>query len=103
MDEGVSMSNSSEAFARYAKAERQLCDEAGNMLAAIARAIETDTGIVVTELRVTFDRARDPSDAISANCTIVQAQVAPTQGNRNVRRAAVSAEQNGDNLVSNGD
>jgi hypothetical protein len=97
------MSDSSEMFARYAKAERQLCDEAGNMLATIARAIETDTGIVVTELRVTFDRARDSGDAISANCTIVHADVAPPQGDHNVRRAAASAEQNADNLASNGD
>lgn len=80
MDAGVGMSSSSEAFARYAKAERQLCDGVGKTLAAIARAIEADTGIVVTELRVTFDRARDPGDAISANCTIVHAHVAPTQG-----------------------
>jgi hypothetical protein len=32
---GIDMSSSSEEFARYAKAERQLCDDAAPVLAAI--------------------------------------------------------------------
>jgi hypothetical protein len=68
------MSNSSDDFARYADAERQLCDEAGPLLAAIFHDIERRAGIFITELRVTLDRTGNGGDSISANCTIVAAR-----------------------------
>ena len=56
--ERYEMSSSSEEFARYAKAEQKLCDEAGPVLVAILRAIEGQTGLRVTEFRVTVDWTR---------------------------------------------
>jgi len=68
------MSNTSEDFARYADAERKLCDEAGPLLAAIFRDIERRAGVVITEVRVTLDRASNDGEEVSANCTIVNAR-----------------------------
>ncbi len=63
------MSERSDEFSRIAKAERQLCEEAGPALVAIVRAIEAQAGFQITEVRVTFD----PTDRsmTAANCTIV--------------------------------
>jgi len=72
------MSISSEEFARYAKAERQLCDEAAPLLATIIRAIEVRTGLCVTEVRVTVDEANRSKDASAINCTITRAHLAPS-------------------------
>jgi hypothetical protein len=63
----------SEEFARYAKAERQLCEQAGPLLVAIIRGIERRAGLRITEVRLTFDHANLSSDSIAANCTIVHA------------------------------
>lgn len=68
------MSNLEEAIARYAGAERQLCDEAGPLLGAIIRGVEARSGLRISELRVTIDWANSLDGEITANCTIVQAQ-----------------------------
>ena len=68
------MVNPGEDFARYAKAERLLCDNAGPLLAALVREIEAKEGIVVAEIRVTLDRATASGELLSANCTIVRVQ-----------------------------
>jgi hypothetical protein len=72
--EDSDMSNLEEAIARYAGAERQLCDEAGPLLGAIIRGVEARCGLRISELRVTVDWANSVDGEISANCTIVQAQ-----------------------------
>jgi hypothetical protein len=72
------MSNSSEEFARYAEAERQLCDAAAPVLAAIIRAIEARAGLCVAEVRVTVDPANRSKDASAISCTIVRAHLAPS-------------------------
>jgi hypothetical protein len=63
------MSSSGQDFERYANAERQLCDEAAPLLAAIIRGIESRVGIRIAEVRVTLDGDGSPV----ANCTIVRA------------------------------
>jgi hypothetical protein len=68
------MSNLEEDIARYSSAERQLCDEAGPLLGAIIREVETRCGLRISELRVTIDWANTVDGEISANCTIVHAQ-----------------------------
>jgi hypothetical protein len=68
------MSNVGDEFARYSKAERELCDEAGPLLAAIIRAVGARAGLCITEIRVTIDRENSLNGSITANCTIVRAQ-----------------------------
>ncbi len=68
------MSQFSEEFARMAVAERWLCAEAGPLLDTIVRSIESRAGIVIGELRVTFDRQSANGFSV-ANCTIVRADV----------------------------
>ena len=68
--EGHDMSISSEEFARFAEAERQLCDEAAPLLATIIRAIEVRTGLCVAEVRVTVDPANRSTDAPSVSETL---------------------------------
>jgi hypothetical protein len=67
------MSIPSEEFARYSKAERQLCDEAAPRLAAIIQGIEFRLGICITEIRVTVDRTYNAGGSAKVNCTIVGA------------------------------
>jgi hypothetical protein len=72
----------SEEFARYADAERRICDEAGPMFATVIRAVEASAGLVIAEIRVTFDRTTSADELIAANCTIVRATPAlPLEGN----------------------
>jgi hypothetical protein len=47
------MHRDGEAFKRYAKAERELCEMAGAVLANIINEIEIRHGIKIAELRVT--------------------------------------------------
>jgi len=84
------MSNMEEAIARYSGAERQLCDEAGPLLGAIIRGVEARSGVRISELRVTIDWANSVDGAISANCTIVQAQE-PDRSTHSKNGAADSA------------
>jgi len=68
------MKNVGEDFARYAKAERLLCDKAGPVLAAIVREIEASEGLLIAEVRVTLDRVTTSGQLLSANCTMVRVQ-----------------------------
>jgi hypothetical protein len=70
----MTISISNDDFGRYADAERQLCDQAGPLLAAIFRDIESRAGVFITEVRVTLDRASNDGQEVSANCTIVNAR-----------------------------
>jgi hypothetical protein len=66
-----SMSADSDTFARYATAERELCESVGATLAQAIQEIEDKFGIQVAELRVTMDRA-GPLGASRANCVLVR-------------------------------
>jgi hypothetical protein len=68
------MSELGDEFARYSKAERELCDEAGPLLAQIIGGIEARAGLCITEVRVTIERASSLKGSVAANCTIVRAQ-----------------------------
>ncbi len=92
------MSNVSDEFARYARAERQFCDEAAPVVAEIIQMIEVQAGLCITEIRVTVDWAKRSEGAISANCTIVHAHNASTSDGHGTLRAAYSTETPGDGL-----
>jgi len=86
----------SEEFARYAEAERRICDEAGPMFATIIRAVEASAGLVIAEVRVTFDRTIRTGDLMSANCTIVRAAPAlPLAGHDTRERGHASLQAAG--------
>lgn len=70
--EGSDMLNLGDEFARYSKAERELCEAAEPFLAAI-QGIEAREGLCITEVRVTIDRTSSLYGSITANCTIVSA------------------------------
>ena len=61
------MSTDGEQFGRIASAEKQLCDQAGPLLAEIIRGVEDRYGVKIAEVRVTVDSI--PGDRWSgANC-----------------------------------
>jgi hypothetical protein len=74
------MSIPGDEFSLYANAERQLCDEAAPVLAAILRHIEIRTGVCITEARVTVERVQSPDGSVGVNCTIVGVHTAPVVG-----------------------
>ncbi len=65
------MSIDSEAFTRYAKAEKEFCEKVGAMLARVIQEIEDKHGIGIAEVRVTMDRA-GPNGWSRANCVLVR-------------------------------
>ena len=66
------MSSDGDEFGRMASAEKQLCDQAGPLLAEIIRGVEERYGIRIAELRVTMQPS-EPGDGWSgANCVIVR-------------------------------
>jgi hypothetical protein len=66
------MTSDGEQFSRIASAEKQLCEQAGPLLAEIIRGVEDRYGVKIAELRVTMDRP-DPANGWSAaNCVIVR-------------------------------
>lgn len=96
------MSNSSEEFARHAKAERLLCDEAGPALAAVIRDIELHAGLCIDEIRVTVDWTDLANGSIAPTCTIVRAHVNPVSDGDERRRTAHSSTPGGGLLSSQG-
>ena len=65
------MSAVSDTFARYATAEKELCESVGTTLAQAIQEIEDKYGIRIAELRVTMDRA-GPLGSSRANCVLVR-------------------------------
>jgi hypothetical protein len=65
------MSIDSEAFIRYANAEKEFCEKAGAMLAQVIQEIEDNHDIAIAEVRVTMDRA-GPNSWSRANCVLVR-------------------------------
>lgn len=61
-------------FLRYAKAERELCDEAGAVLARIIGDIQDRHDISIAELRVTMDWSHSANGWPAANCVMVREQ-----------------------------
>ena len=94
------MSNVSDEFARYAKAERQLCDEAAPVLAAIVQTLEANAGLRITEIRVTVDWGKRTHGSISANCTIVHAHNASTSHGPDIVGPTASTQPPGAGLSS---
>ena len=65
------MSTDGDQFSRIASAEKQLCDQAGPLLAEIIRGVQDRYGVKIAEVRVTMDSM--PGDGWSgANCVIVR-------------------------------
>ena len=75
-----------EAFTRYAKAEKELCEMAGAVLTNIIKEIETRHDIRIAELRVTMDRPRSMNGWPAANCVMVREEdVDATDGQKRGR------------------
>ena len=75
-----------EAFLRYAKAERELCEMAGPVLTRIIDEIESRHGISIAELRVTMDRSHSLNGWPAANCVMVREEdVDATDGQKRGR------------------
>jgi hypothetical protein len=92
------MVNPGEDIARYAKAERLLCDQAGPLLTAFVREIEAKEGVVIAEIRVTLDRATTSAELLSANCTIVRVEDRKVVNGRGVDASGQSTTQAGGNV-----
>jgi hypothetical protein len=66
------VSHDGEQFGRIASAEKQLCEQAGPLLAEIIRGVQDRFGVKIAEVRVTMDQP-NPADGWSgANCVIVR-------------------------------
>jgi|GEM_PF-1814976 hypothetical protein len=63
-----------EIFLKYARAERELCDEAGAVLARIISEIQNRHGVSIAEVRVTMDWAHAVNGWPAANCVMVREQ-----------------------------
>ncbi len=66
------MSIDGETFARYAKAERDLCQKAGAALIEIIDEIQESYGIKIAEVRVTVDPSDFSNGWPAANCVMVK-------------------------------
>jgi hypothetical protein len=66
------MSNDGDEFGRIASAEKQLCDQAGPLLAEIVHGVEERYGIKIAELRVTMEPSQPGDGWSGANCVIVR-------------------------------
>jgi hypothetical protein len=66
------MSSDGDEFGRIASAEKQLCDQAGPLLAEIIRGVEERYGISIAELRVTMEPSEPGNGWSGANCVIVR-------------------------------
>ena len=73
------MSERAEQFSLIATAERQLCDAAESVFGPIIRAMKAEAGLLITEVRVTFDPTVTSNGSI-ANCTIVGAHASAPDG-----------------------
>jgi hypothetical protein len=66
------MSRDGDEFGRIASAEKQLCDQAGPLLAEIVQGVEERYGIKIAELRVTMEPSKPGNGWSGANCVIVR-------------------------------
>ena len=66
------MSSDGDEVGRIASAEKQLCEQAGPLLAEIIRGVEERFGVRIAELRVTMDPSNAANGWSGANCVIVR-------------------------------
>ena len=66
------MCRDSEVFIRYAKAEKELCVEAGAVLTRVMSEIQNRHDIRIAELRVTMDWSHSANGWPAANCVMVR-------------------------------
>ena len=70
------MSTDSDSFTRYARAEKDFCDKAGEILARVIQEIEAKHHVAIAEVRVTMDRAGANAWSL-ANCVLVRELATP--------------------------
>lgn len=83
------MSERAKQFSLIATAERQLCDAAESVFGPIVRAMKDEAGLLITEVRVTFDPAAACGGSI-ANCTIVGAHASAADAHHDTRHGVDS-------------
>ena len=69
---GSQVTSDGEQFSRIASAEKQLCEQAGPLLAEIIRGVQDRYGVKIAELRVTMDQPNPADGWAGANCVIVR-------------------------------
>ena len=71
LSEQISLAN--DETTRYARAEKQICDELGPLLANIIGSAQSQHQVLISELRITVDHG-DPmtNSDIVAKCVIVK-------------------------------
>jgi hypothetical protein len=79
-----------ETFLKHAKAEKELCDEAGAVLTRIISEIQDHHGISVVELRVTMDWSHSANGWPAANCVMVREEGVPAGNIREKTRVAAT-------------
>jgi len=65
------MSRESDEFARYAKAEKELCEKVGETIAQAIQEVEHKFGFGIAEVRVTMDKTGIAGRS-RANCVLVR-------------------------------
>jgi hypothetical protein len=81
-----------EGFLNYAKAEKELCDEAATVLTRIISEIQERHGISIAELRVTMDWSHSANGWPAANCVMMreyECESAQATGPRNAEHSLV--------------
>jgi hypothetical protein len=66
------MSIDTEAFVRYARAEKDLCRKASAVLTKIIKEIEDSHSVNIAEVRVTMDPSDSANGWSAANCVMVR-------------------------------
>ncbi len=66
------MSIDTETFARYARAEKDLCQKAGAAMSKIIKEVEESHGLKIAEMRVTVDHSHLSNSWPVANYVIVR-------------------------------
>lgn len=82
-----------EGFLNYAKAEKELCDEAATVLTRLISEIQERHGISIAELRVTMDWSHSANGWPAANCVMMreyERESAHVAGRRDVEHSLVS-------------
>lgn len=89
------MSIDTETFARYARAEKDLCQQASAVLTEIIKEIEESHGVTIAEVRVTMDRSDSENGWSAANCVMMRERegVASDRATLNVEHSASSCSR----------
>jgi hypothetical protein len=77
-DKGIpDMSHAADQLTSFANAERQLCEQAGPLVARIIQELENRYQLKIREIRISINPSEISRSWGGINCVITQADVAP--------------------------